>query len=111
MWEESELSIEGIDFDKLCKYLAIHLKKEEITEEGFEELLYKKKPKEKKKKQKVTKKIGRKHKKRHTLDTNRSGGADTLDTSVKKQNDTDKKKKKTVANETSNKKGTKDIIW
>ena len=30
------------------------------------------------------------------MDTNSSGGADTLDTSVQKKNDTDKKKKKTV---------------
>ena len=38
MWEESELSIDGIDFDQLSKYLGNHLKKEESAEEGFEDL-------------------------------------------------------------------------
>ena len=60
---------------------------------------------------KVTKKIGKKYvndKKRNKVNENHgdkdsldtdissSGGADTLDTSVQKKNDTDKKKKKTV---------------
>ena len=62
MWEDSDLAIEGVDFDKLCKYLGIHLKKEDIVEEGFEDLLYTRKKKERKKKKKVTNKIGRKHK-------------------------------------------------
>ena len=39
MWEESELKIEPIDLDKLLRYLAIHMKKEEIKEEGFEDVL------------------------------------------------------------------------
>ena len=50
MWEESDLSIEGIDYDKLSSYLGKHLKKEEIVEEGFEELVYKRKVNEKKNK-------------------------------------------------------------
>ena len=61
MWEESELIIEGIDTDNLTRYLSIHMKKEEIIEEGFEELIYRKEPKQRKTKVKVTKKVGRKH--------------------------------------------------
>ena len=61
MWEESELSIEGIDFDKLSRYLGKYLKQEMIIEEGFEELVYKKKVKERKKKKTVTKKVGKKY--------------------------------------------------
>ena len=84
------------------------IKKDEIVEEGFEDLLYTRKKKEGKKKQKITKKIGRKQKKfqRTTQDnrldnlskdkvkdTNSSdGGADTPDTSVKKKNEPKKKK-------------------
>jgi hypothetical protein len=48
MWEESDLSIEGVDYDKLSRYLGKHLKKEEIVEEGFEELLYKRKKRKEK---------------------------------------------------------------
>ena len=55
MWEESDLSIEGIDFDKLSRYLGKHMKKEDIVEEDFEELVYKKKVKDRKKKRAVTK--------------------------------------------------------
>ena len=39
MWEESELEIE-VDSDKLSRYLGGILKKEEVTEEGFEDLVY-----------------------------------------------------------------------
>ena len=39
MWEESELSIDT-DSDKLSRYLGVHLKKEEIVEEEFEEFVY-----------------------------------------------------------------------
>ena len=60
MWEESDLTIEGIDIDKLVGYLSIFLTKEEIIEEAFEELLYSKVVKEKTKQKKMTKKIGRK---------------------------------------------------
>ena len=56
MWEESKIAIEELDVDCMCKYLGKHLKRGEITEEGFEELLYKKRPKQKK----ATKKVGRK---------------------------------------------------
>ena len=119
MWEESDLSIEGIDYDKLRSYLGKHLKKEEIVEEGFEELLYKRKVKERKKKKKATKKIGKKYTKNKainkrkqdntedneslTMDNNEtkdtmkntsSGGDDTLDTPGIKKNRNDKKKKK-----------------
>ena len=61
MWEESELSIEGIDFDKLSRYLGKYLKQEMIIEEGFEELVYKKKVKERKRKKTVAKKVGKKY--------------------------------------------------
>ena len=64
MWEESELDIEGIDNDNLSRYLGIHLKKEEIAEEGFEELVYTKEKKQKKTKVVITKKVGRKFAKR-----------------------------------------------
>ena len=47
MWEESNLSIEGIDTDNLCRYLGIHLKKKEAFEEGLEELVYTKEIKQK----------------------------------------------------------------
>ena len=50
MWEESELSVEGIDFDKLSEYLRKHLKKEEIIIEEFEDIVYTRKVKESKKK-------------------------------------------------------------
>ena len=42
MWEESDLSVEGVDFEKLSRYLGNYLKREEIVEEGFEKLVYKK---------------------------------------------------------------------
>ena len=40
MWEESELIIEGIDVDKLIRYLGNFLSRKEIIEEEFEELMY-----------------------------------------------------------------------
>ena len=102
MWEESELEIE-VDGDNLSKYLGVILKEEEVVEEGFEDLLYTKEKKDIKKKRKVTKKIGRKYvhntSKQKTKVSKKDmdisdEGADTLDTSSKKQNDS--KKKKTV---------------
>ena len=118
MWEESDLSI-NMDSDKLSRYLGAVLKKEELTEEGFEELVYTKEKKETKRKRKVTKKVKRKYvkkilkkktqnrknlkenskKNKDTLDNNiGDGGADTPDTSVEKKNEIEdsKKKKKTV---------------
>ena len=79
------------------------MKEEEVVEEGFEDLLYTKEKKDIKKKRKVTKKIGRKYvhntSKQKTKVSKKDmdisdEGADTLDTSSKKQNDS--KKKKTV---------------
>jgi hypothetical protein len=116
----SLLFLEGIDFDKLSRYLGNYLKREEIVEEGFEELVYKKEVKEKKKKMIVTKKIGKKHAKYKKpkktqenkghkesltvntteildkVDINSSGGADTLDTHVEKKTEIEKKKEKTT---------------
>jgi hypothetical protein len=66
MWEESELTIEGIDVDKLTRYLGNYLNKEEIIQDKFEELMYTKVVKERKKKRKVTKKISRKYSKNKT---------------------------------------------
>ena len=53
------ISMEGIDIDKISRYLGNFLKREEIDHEGFEGLLYTRKVKEKKTKI-VKKKIGRK---------------------------------------------------
>ena len=38
MWEESNLVMEGIEVDNLCRYLGKFLKPAENIEEGFEEL-------------------------------------------------------------------------
>ena len=70
MWEESDLTIEGIDIDKLVGYLSIFLTKEEIIEEAFEELLYSKVVKEKTKQKKMTKKISRKSLKKQKKNKN-----------------------------------------
>ena len=82
MYEESELIIEGIDIDKLARYLGTHMKKEEIAEEGFEDLVYTKEKKQKK--IKVTKKVGRKFVKnkkntRESLNKVKDNSLDTLD--------------------------------
>ena len=113
MWEESELSIEGVDINKLSEYLGKHLKKEEIIEEEFEEIVYTRKLKEKRKKRTVTKKIGRKYtnektkskvkdnnvdmdteneNKKDNVDISNSEGSDTLTT-----NENNKKKRKKKA--------------
>ena len=60
MWEESKISIEGIDLEELSIYLANHLKIDEMVEEGFEEILHIKEVKEKKKRKKVAMKVARK---------------------------------------------------
>ena len=44
MWEDSTLTVDEIIVDKLSRYLGIHLKKNEIEEEGFDDIVYKKKP-------------------------------------------------------------------
>ena len=114
MWEESDLIIEGIDLDKLVRYLGIFLTKEEIVDEAFEELLYTKVVKEKTKKKKMTKKIGRKFVKKQkktktqdkskdvdTLDNSKSRGADTPNTfTVKKKQKTKTEWKKPLRHPT-----------
>ena len=46
MVEESEIEFKGIDYDDVAKFLGETLTKEEIIEEGLEELVYiKKNPK------------------------------------------------------------------
>ena len=62
MWEESDISMEGIDMDNLSNYLGKLLTKSEIAEEGFGEILYTKKPNENKRT--VSKKISKKHQKK-----------------------------------------------
>ena len=116
MWEESDISMEGVDIDNLSNYLGKVLKKLEIAEEGFAEIVYTKKPNERKKT--VSKKTSRKHQKKkikqniriqkdrqnkdiscsegadtqettsEILDINNSGGEDTPCTIVKKKTKT-----------------------
>jgi hypothetical protein len=95
MWEDSELSMEGIDFDNLCRYLGSHLKKEEILEEGFEELLYTRKVKERKKK--WTKKIGKKYTKKNCKKKqDNTADIETLVKDNSNEIDQNKKKKRTT---------------
>ena len=73
MWEESELAMEGVVVDKLSEYLGKHLKREEIVEEGFTDIVYTRKVKEAKKRQrKVTKKVGKKYIHEKTKKKNKS---------------------------------------
>ena len=62
MVEESELVFKGIEYEEVAKFLGDYLTKEEIIEEGFEEILYiKQKKMEKKKiKKKMKKNISKK---------------------------------------------------
>ena len=97
MFEESELVIDGIEVESLCRYLGKYLKREEVIEEGFEDLLYTKKKNTKKAtkkiskrhvKKKVMKKVKKKTKDRvkdirDILDTSSSEGADTLEAAAK----------------------------
>ena len=53
MWEVSNLPMEEIDKDSLSNFLGKKLKKNEIAEEGFEDLVYTRKLKEKKKNKKI----------------------------------------------------------
>ena len=87
MYEESELIIEGIDIDKLARYLGTHMKKEEIAEEGFEDLVYTKEKKQKK--IKVTKKVGRKFvkNKKNTKESLNKVKDNSLDTSDSNNSD------------------------
>ena len=111
MWEESDLSMDGIEFHKVSRYLGNHLKKEEIAEEGFEEILYTRKRKEKKKKKKgiVKKKIGRKHinekKETHVKGTKDKENVD-MD-NEEEQNDTSVENKTEMEDRTCKKKNKK----
>ena len=62
MWQESDMVIEGVDVDFLCRYLGKYLKPIEVIEEGFTELVY-----TRKKKKRATKKISRKHSKNNMV--------------------------------------------
>ena len=65
MVEESEIDFKGFDFDIVGKYLGEYLTKQEIIEEGMEDIVYTKKEKAKrkvsKKKKKSVKNVSRKH--------------------------------------------------
>ena len=120
MWEKSELSIEGIDFDKLSKYLGKHLNQEEIMEEKFEEILYRRKVKNRKQRKTVTKKIGKKYTKnkpkyKRTLDMdNEATKRDSNDVDTKKNNDSsmgDDTLDTAVINEERNKKKKTTTEW
>ena len=84
MWEDSKLSVAGIEIDEVSFYLGKYLTPEEIEQEGFKDLVYIKKKKEKiKRKNGVGKKTGKKYCRKNqmeTLDTKGSGGKGTLDT-------------------------------
>ena len=86
MWEESNLIMEGIEVDNLCKYLGKFLKTDEIVREGFEELVYTRKIKKRtskkiNRKNVKCKKVKKKLKDKVThLDTSSREGADTLNT-------------------------------
>ena len=49
MWERSPLSIQGVDYDELAKYLGSNLSPIEILNENISHLVYKKKSKKKNK--------------------------------------------------------------
>ena len=98
MWEESNLLIDEIDYDKLSRYLGEVMNKDDILEEAFEEIVYTKKQKEKKKR-KVVKKIGRKHSKKNINTRTPTEEKDSLDMVGKldsKENDMQNKKKSTI---------------
>ena len=57
MWEDSDLEMEGMEIDNLCKYLGKYLKPHEVVEERIDDLVYTRKIKKKK----ASKKISRKH--------------------------------------------------
>ena len=118
MWEESELTIEGIDMDQLALYLGKYLALEEVIEEGFEEIIYTKEVKAKKKRV-VRKKVGKIHTKTKSkkkilkkvvMDKaiNPSEGADTLNTNVDEENINDKADKPM---DTGDKKKKRTNIW
>jgi hypothetical protein len=53
MFEESEVEFEGINYDKVSRYLGEFLTEDEIKQEGMEEIVYMKIKKEKKIKLKI----------------------------------------------------------
>ena len=61
MVEESNIDFKGFDLDVVSQYLGEHLTKEEIIEEGMEEILYIKKEKVQKIKKKPVKNVTKKH--------------------------------------------------
>ena len=99
MYEESDMVIEGVEVDFLCRYLGKYLKPTEVIEEGFTELVY-----TRKKKKRAAKKIGKKHAKNskvkkkvkdktndnvNGLDNNSREGADTLEAKTVEDDDMD----------------------
>ena len=99
MWEESDMVIDGVELDFLCRYLGKFLKPNEVIEEDFTDLVY-----TRKKKKRATKKVSRKHAKKsknknrrkdkmndnvNGLDISSSKGADTLKATSKDDEDRD----------------------
>ena len=63
MWERSPLSIQGVDYDELAKYLGSNLSPIEILNENISHLVYKKKSKKKNKlKKKMKEKLNKNRK-------------------------------------------------
>ena len=95
MWEESELVIEGIEYDEVSMYLGKYLTIKEIEEEGFADLVYikikKRNPaKRKKKKASLKKKTGRKYcrkskRGKKPLNDDTDENQETLDISVERE--------------------------
>ena len=54
MVEESEVVFEGVDYDKVGRYLGEFLDKDEIKSAGLEEIVYTKKKVQRKQKKKTT---------------------------------------------------------
>ena len=71
MFEESEVEFEGINYDKVSRYLGEFLTEDEIKQEGMEEIVYMKIKKEKKIKLKITKVIGKKQTRKIATNVNR----------------------------------------
>jgi hypothetical protein len=71
MFEESRVEFEGINYDKVSRYLGEFLSEEEIKQEGIEEIVYMKIKKVKKVKQKIAKAIGKKQARKPVANANR----------------------------------------
>ena len=109
MFEESKVKFEGINYDKVSKYLGEYLTEDEIKKEEMEEIVYIKIKKVKKVKVKNTKTLGKKqarklvinvnrkqNRKGKTLNTKDGGGKANIDKTVTNVNKEQKEKGKTL---------------